>query len=294
MPHRSKTAFTLIELLVVISIIALLVGILLPALGAARRTARNIACATQQQQLGRAMFTYAADFDGYIMKQEQRQAAGLGVSWDDQLGEGGYDGRADLGNINFAPAFPPVSESFYRCPLDQLPHGFSAAALRNARSYSFTSYPASNTPTLNRRGVIRDTDGSAAFGERGASRRIEDILKGSSTIVMADSLALASPAAQFSPNIMGSINNASLIFAGTQYHPDNLGTLINQVLHHSDRQAPPPAGVTDADDFRPNFLFGDGHVETKLAGDTLRDAGGYVNANRFDVRNTQWDSFAGQ
>ncbi|MCC6681351.1 MAG: prepilin-type N-terminal cleavage/methylation domain-containing protein [Phycisphaeraceae bacterium] len=60
-----RQAFTLIELLVVISIIALLIAILLPALRAARDSAKSAQCLSQLRQTGLGIQMYAQDFNDW-------------------------------------------------------------------------------------------------------------------------------------------------------------------------------------------------------------------------------------
>ena len=65
---KAVKAFTLIELLVVISIIALLIAILLPALTQARYAAQMTQCLSHQHQLAVGAHTHAADNDGAITR----------------------------------------------------------------------------------------------------------------------------------------------------------------------------------------------------------------------------------
>lgn len=81
--HR---AFTLIELFVVISIIALLIGILLPALGQSRRTAQTTVCASQLRQFGVSSLSYANDNEDRMCSgpADNRRRRGYGAI--DELG----------------------------------------------------------------------------------------------------------------------------------------------------------------------------------------------------------------
>jgi prepilin-type N-terminal cleavage/methylation domain-containing protein/prepilin-type processing-associated H-X9-DG protein len=104
--HR---AFTLIELLVVIAIIALLVSLILPAIGLARRSAKATQCMSNMRQMGAALTAYNGDHkEAVLPSYNMTGTSGAGVvldGWGPIMDRDGY-----------VPASEQTKSSVFYCP----------------------------------------------------------------------------------------------------------------------------------------------------------------------------------
>lgn len=98
--ERRKNAFTLIELLVVIAIIALLIGILLPALGQAQKSAKNVMSQSNMRSLNMGNANYAADNKDAIFGYSWRKGQTYIMENGDEVTPTSDDNGASLQNQN--------------------------------------------------------------------------------------------------------------------------------------------------------------------------------------------------
>ena len=159
-------AFTLIELLVVISIIAILIALLLPALRGAREASRSVACLSQMRQLSLFTMIYATDYDGKMIYGYGTGAAPM-QSWADAFFyrssvNGGLGYVGDYAGGGYSNTIMP---GFFACPSDP----------DNA---DFTSAPASWQPRPHIERVSYGVSGYAFTETKSRYRRLDDLSSG--------------------------------------------------------------------------------------------------------------------
>lgn len=266
-----KSAFTLIELLVVISIIALLVAILLPALSGARTSARQLACSNSVRSLGTADAIYQAehkdDHVPMVAGDSSKNAGKTGANyqrWNENvdfvenipLGQDYSVGSGHFGATGWDPAFLcPEAEHAISQPLSYGPENILLAYSMNFESASYDNGASLSTQTLTN------------FEPGGAGIRAHDVERPSDKFFFMDSVDRRGRIFFERANIDRYLNNKAVLLSVDARFV---------AYRHFETNA--------------NVLFFDGHAESRKEVDMWETGFSGANEVNSEIYQKHWDT----
>jgi prepilin-type processing-associated H-X9-DG protein/prepilin-type N-terminal cleavage/methylation domain-containing protein len=291
-PSNHRDAFTLVELLVVIGIIALLIGVLLPALIKARESAKQVQCLSNMRQLATAMISYTEENNGRFPARGG-QAVTLGNAGDPRTGfdwiawqrkidaiTGMSNPSASDSNItysaltkylsgkfvdhnptNAASAYSAANfvnanlEAIFRCPSDNLDERPAFSGDNNGGRGAYR-YSYSMNGTFYDKKISLANPASPAYVSFGgtSTRKITQVQHSSTKIMLIDEDELTVNNGEFNPTVLVSNADASL----------NSKDFTAIAARHNMKI------LKNSQDSRGNVAFADGHVEFFSRSDALK------------------------